>query len=1062
MFTRAARRGRPAQGQSIVVALLVLLLLGLAGALFVTIIAKNVLNARRASRTVTADQYARAGITFADAQLSGSVDGADWRPPLQFQIANPPTEKREMDRYTAQLKSVANPNGLVMANTEDPDYKYLQAGFTRYNTGAGRFLLRVTYAPVLLKDTSGTFYDPVTKSDPSGALLPVAAAPGKYLKIESIGREGVIDPIDPTTFTNNRTSDRLQAYQVAFKPIGITDYARFETNPDSRSGTANLGVTSRFYAQDTDGQIATPGAYDFLASSGGAAIGQYPIITTYGAADAFKTLPGGAVVPNPVAGSATTITPGGQILAGGGSIHANMPVRFFGKNVVYLNDAGANAPLYQDSVEIAGDLLLNGYQPGTKLDNSDSNAGSGKFQSASLVLNPTDLTKLKTSGTLIVPSNDQGSSNGPFSTQKGLIRDGSTQTDADGLPRGITRLEPPLMDAQEASSRLPRYKAVAVMSPPRTNPETGQPYAAGSSQYGYGRSIYVNNPQDTQENSHSIGGGSTLVDQWLNRTAAPFDKSKGGWNGDFYEPPGVNITLGRQRVTQGSGAAPKQVVAFGMTLTLTDAKWPSADGTSGTDSTKTVLFDDINASNDPAAVPTATSSNPDNDVLIYAEGNVRVHGIVSADPADKGSVPAPNAPTVVTDLVKDKLPRHVTIVTNGTAYIEGSLLKGNPDSSITVLAHDYVCVNTTQFLAGPQSDENEIGTAPAVSATDFLTFGSDETRLIQEFTSGLPNSGTPLAAYGTGSPLGLYVSARSGGDAGTQADFDIVNPATGTSVRPGSPPPFGTDTGGTFSVISAPFGAVGAGTSSFGQQYFSLSNVTDNSLATSPNLSALVQSDVRLLYTRRSPGQENSDVPTASQDLLLQRVAILPMDIRIEAVLYAQTGSFFVIPGNWFNSNSADALDTFVDSFAPAFPNGQRISGADPHFPFYGQPIDMKIIVSGSVSEAQPADVANQTAWMLKWGWIPQYHGYASQGAANSGAPLETAGHTLAGRPAIGLQIIYNPQAGYPYNPGDAVGQNAHYLRSDIYGRPLPFSPKLPVSTGLLFAGESSEPPLLQ
>ena len=68
----------------------------------------------------------------------------------------------------------------------------------------------------------------------------------------------MIDPIDPTTYTNNRSSDRLQAYQVAYKPIGITDYARFETNPDKRSDAANLGVVSQYSNVDTDGQIVTP------------------------------------------------------------------------------------------------------------------------------------------------------------------------------------------------------------------------------------------------------------------------------------------------------------------------------------------------------------------------------------------------------------------------------------------------------------------------------------------------------------------------------------------------------------------------------------------------------------------------------------------------------------------------------------------------------------------------------------------------------------------------------------------------------------------------------------
>ena len=117
------------------------------------------------------------------------------------------------------------------------------------------------------------------------------------------------------------------------------------------------------------------------------------------------------------------------------------------------------------------------------------------------------------------------------------------------------------------------------------------------------------------------------------------------------------------------------------------------------------------------------------------------------------------------------------------------------------------------------------------------------------------------------------------------------------------------------------------------------------------------------------------------------------------------------------------------------------------------------------MSEAHPADIAAQTAWMLHWGWIPQYHGsLVVSSQANGGATgTETAGHTLSGQPAIGLQIIYDPEAGYPYSPSATNGtQASYYLRSDAFGRPLPFTPKLPVSTGLLYSGQSGEAPLLQ
>ena len=59
--------------------------------------------------------------------------------------------------------------------------------------------------------------------------------------------------------------------------------------------------------------------------------------------------------------------------------------------------------------------------------------------------------------------------------------------------------------------------------------------------------------------------------------------------------------------------------------------------------------------------------------------------------------------------------------------------------------------------------------------------------------------------------------------------------------------------------------------------------------------------------------QVNLDArPRAALNFHLERVAVLPMDIRIEAVLYAQTRSFFVIPGAWFNTATAsDTLDAF-------------------------------------------------------------------------------------------------------------------------------------------------------
>ena len=155
-----------------------------------------------------------------------------------------------------------------------------------------------------------------------------------------------------------------------------------------------------------------------------------------------------------------------------------------------------------------------------------------------------------------------------------------------------------------------------------------------------------------------------------------------------------------------------------------------------------------------------------------------------------------------------------------------------------------------------------------------------------------------------------------------------------------------------------------------------------------------------------------------TQDFLLERAAILPMDIRIEAGLFAQTRSFFVIPGDWFNSSSDDNVQAYANVRAarpgPALTWPQCRPGQN-RFPFFGQPIDMKITIDGSVSEAAPADITAQTAWMLKWGWIPQYHG----GLVTGNPPARTSRRRFARERRDAArhrpEIIYNPLAGFPY-----------------------------------------------
>lgn len=1042
------------QGQTIVVALLVLLLIGFIGGVFVAIVTRTLQSANRLVRVQSADFYAEAGIRFADQQLTTSLDGADWRPPLQFALATAPTATTlQGKRYAAAVTTL----GLAAVPPNDPDRVFLEQGFTRYNIGGGRYLLRVTYDPVGLGNQNNpspgaAYSDPLTR----------------YIKIEAVGREGIVDPNDPTTY-RNAPPTRLNATLVQYKAIGITDQTRFETNPDNRSDVMALGVASMY---DNSGNIVTPGTFDF-GSGNAPTLTQYPIVTNYGAQDAYlQDNTTGFLLPNPAAGSNAPPPNGFTLAEGGGGVRANGSVRLFGENNAYLSASTPTIHGFDEGWEVAGNILLDNYNPGGTLNQN---------QNAALLLNSPGAALPN----YATPTNDP---NG-YDSYGGQARDSSSGTDKNGQPRNVSRLEPPAIDAINPVTSLPRYKDIATNSAPRSVDGTAIA-APGAAAFGYGQAIYVDNQNDVQRESSKLVGGYTLIDEWLHRSnAAAGAGTKTGWIASFYRPPGTDLVLGRQVRAVTTGTTTSYETFYGLRLVRSDVDgagnligWRNPDGSSipasnpttgvnqagVSQTTMAVSYDDLNASHslDPSAISgtapdtlAAYQSNPNNDVTVYLEGNVRLRGAASADPNDPAG-----AKTDAGD-ADDKLPRHITIVTNGTAYIDGSLLRGNPESTITILAHDYVCVNTTQFLAGTTVDQNPLGTTPPgayVGDTSLraLDFSASDEVLLQEFTL----AGTVSDVTKPGTVPRLYISGGAGSAAGgASADYDILDSRTGQNLLSN---PLFVSNNAAFGNGPVPYNA-GAPAAPFSVSY-SLSGTGQAELFRGTfDLPALnsTSSQFYQLGVRRSQGADSSGNPVGvnTEDYLQERAAVLPMDLRIEAVLFAQTKSFFVIPGEWFNTNTADNLSAFVNPLTPQTGNG-HVSRPDAdadqpdqaRFPFYGQPIDMKITISGAVSEARPADITAQSAWMGKWGWIPQFHGSLTGNGSLTPGP-ETAGHvafqsdgiTPANTPATGLSIIYNPLAGYPYF-------SDHYMRSDIYGRALPFSPKLPVCAGLLYAGQNT------
>lgn len=214
-----------------------------------------------------------------------------------------------------------------------------------------------------------------------------------------------------------------------------------------------------------------------------------------------------------------------------------------------------------------------------------------------------------------------------------------------------------------------------------------------------------------------------------------------------------------------------------------------------------------------------------------------------------------------------------------------------------------------------------------------------------------------------------------------------------------------------------------------------------------------------------APNQLNN---LATNDYLLRKIALAPHDIRIEALMYAEEGSFFVIPGTWFNADPNDRRDTYLarlgvlrtgrtEAEARQLADDERRTnfGSSALTPFFGEPLDVRVIVTGAVSENMPPSMSEQSEWIRKWGWIPGKLGATDQNIpashARSNPGFDGAGNNFASNLIIG----YDPVLASGRSDGFAnVASEQRILRQDSVGRVLPPLPRLPVSPALAYFGD--------
>ncbi|MDO8588160.1 MAG: hypothetical protein Q7T82_14125 [Armatimonadota bacterium] len=604
-------------------------------------------------------------------------------------------------------------------------------------------------------------------------------------------------------------------------------------------------------------------------------------------------------------------------------------------------------------------------------------------------------------------------STGAFDTFYGFYRDGSDDPEPlpSKRPRAIRRIEAPLLDLFLQSSKTMRYRALTRNSGEWLKDDGGNYTGLNSGFFGWGRGLYVDNFSDVQGESETLIGGRTLRADWMraNNEMSPY------WRGPFYVPPGVQITFNGDLKTEFEDTNGKKYEDYYITLTRTDVERGGV---------KRVWLDP-KGNPRPGWGQTINMPYPANGV-IFAEGNIRIKGML---PPEKHAYPPHD----------NRHDAQLTIVSGATIYIEGNILKYrdprrsrdvrlNPDPTcaISLLAEDYVCINTTQFVSlltetGPTS----IGSDPQTGEPPFHLIVTPEpsSNFRCAFSFG-------PADYLLGTSFSPFLCVRHAGQYGSSYINLWVNRGDDINVNYGlynnypigaPPPPWPSWVYGLADPLQGGPPGVGIGTV-FEHNVFRL----DMAAAGVDAPVGLLTPDAGYMNLMEL-GLDQTSI--ARNNYLLSGFVIQPMDIVIEAIIYAQNKSFFVIPGPWFNPNPDDTPENFT---SPS--RGYRPLGTRDEFPYFGDPLDIKITLNGAVTENLPASAGDVSEWASKWCGIPEKYGSSSTGTKH---------------PGQGISFMYDEIIGCPRDPDTNL-----YLRVDGYGRALPITPNLPVSPTLIFYGQ--------
>jgi hypothetical protein len=1018
-YPTAGNRAR--RGQTLILALSVLFLLIVVASIFVGMVLRNLIRSNRGRQVSRSEALAWAGIRFAAQEFGSSLNGADWRPiPSEDLWRNP-----DLDPADPQF------GRKTLARQLDPDNPWLDPATTqnrpyvRYRSGDGRFLVRVEFVPRFRQERPQYAFD--HDFDPNSALI----------HVEAIGRPGIVDPDDPTTLQIRGQNWRPGQIRGEFRkveawvPVGLTEQLLWITNRTGERGPATLGVSPLKVMNPN----APPGApeealvrYDDDPSDGFNL--PYPNLTRFTGASYY------------------------------GGIKSAVDLQIQGDVSLHLFPARA------EEITVNGRItyVRSGDTPARVRVIMHEDGGDPDFIDHQV--DPVSGTYLSPWRQAVFPEGESGQvSFDPVidpATGRAFYKDNYHLENPNApVQESIRNRVPPVLDQENSATGIPRYVQLTRESGQVAQVQ-GQSEVRNVNTGWYGHPLAAIcdpiNPANIRANYRLINGvpvpdsdlsppdglyldnfadiqypldRKAVLGEWMQNGQS--DVRRTGWVGPVYIPtvrdhgtshPVAELAFVRAVVADPTAPCDRskdqEVDVIRITRSDIDARKMNFGGSAG----RTRIFyapmrDPNNPNNRNALVyapvgPTALFAYPRSGV-IYCEGSVRVRGRIPAG-------------------------KQVTLVSGGTVYIEGNLLRGQrpdpnnagqflPDrtSFIGLLAQDYVTVNPTAFTLIRPGEDTTVEADLRIPGEDPTTWhyvippNGDVDVMVQNADR------APTCDY----VLHVAHTAQAE-DVRSQSEvrlywinqgFDATNPATGVDFK-GFPPYPDSSVNGALTFRSRLASAGKCDTSDFGNDpdahsyhfFFFPPNLVNDLLRWNfsnflsqvggsinyerkslliPNQGSQAERQLHAVLDDRAGAEHHLKFwvpPTAAgQPYWLGRVALIPygapLKIQVNAVMYAQNGSWFVIPPRWFNEAGEDTRAKFRA-------RGQfRAAGTKPEsegiYPFYHEPLNVDIEIHGAITENMPADPADRNAWTARlWTKVPE----VNAGAERQTYDLETPG----------------------------------------------------------------------